>query len=305
MSNLTIQLRGGFNDRNKMNPLSTEMQLKNLNSRTRNKIANLIKQWFEVIQKRNLSRHFCASILNDVFGLFLSEELENRIEYNSNAFVSEYIFDPILCSPYNDVFTLVEYISKYISILRNDFFKSPYHYSCNCPFPNTTKGINNLFEAEFVGYRMIDGEITPITDNLELTEIQMSLDMQFEGCRSHIRKALNLLSDRENPDYKNSIKESISAVESICHIICRDKKATLGKALNQLEENGIKVHKALKEAFCKLYGYASDEGGIRHAEGMFESNVSFEDSKYFLVSCCAFVNYLIGVFGGIADGNNE
>ena len=65
------------------------------------------------------------------------------------------------------------------------------------------------------------------------------------------------------------------------------------------------MHKALKEAFCKLYGYASDEGGIRHAEGMFESNVSFEDAKYFLVSCCAFVNYLISACRGIVGENDE
>lgn len=44
-------------------------------------------------------------------------------------------------------------------------------------------------------------------------------------------------------------------------------------------------------------GYTSDEGGIRHAEGLFESNVTFEEAKYMLVSCCAFVNYLIAEYG--------
>ena len=152
---------------------------------------------------------------------------------------------------------------------------------------------------------MIDYEITPITNEVEINEIKTSLDIEFEGCKSHIKKGLSLLSDREKPDYKNSIKESISAVESICQIICKDDKATLGKALNKLEDNGVKVHKALKDAFLKLYGYASDEGGIRHAEGMFESNVSFEDAKYFLVSCCAFVNYLISTCKGIVGENDE
>lgn len=143
---------------------------------------------------------------------------------------------------------------------------------------------------------MIAHEITPITNEVEINEIKASLDIEFEGCKSHIKKGLSLLSDREKPDYKNSIKESISAVESICQIICKDDKATLGKALNKLEESGTKLHRSLKEAFSKLYGYTSDEGGIRHAEGLFESNVSFEDAKFMLVTCCAFVNYLVGVY---------
>ena len=47
----------------------------------------------------------------------------------------------------------------------------------------------------------------------------------------------------------------------------------------------------------KLYGYASDKGGIRHAEGLFESDVTFEEAKFMLVSCSAFINYLIAEFG--------
>ena len=59
------------------------------------------------------------------------------------------------------------------------------------------------------------------------------------------------------------------------------------------------IHPAMENAFTSLYGYTSDEGGIRHAEGLFESNVTFEEAKYMLVSCCAFVNYLIAEYGKI------
>ena len=62
-------------------------------------------------------------------------------------------------------------------------------------------------------------------------------------------------------------------------------------------ENGVQIHPAMKQGFLKLYGYTSDKGGIRHAEGLFESDVTFEEAKYMLVSCCAFINYLIGEYG--------
>ena len=41
----------------------------------------------------------------------------------------------------------------------------------------------------------------------------------------------------------------------------------------------------------KLYGYTSDEGGIRHAM-LDEPNLTSADARYFLLSCTSFVNYL-------------
>ena len=46
---------------------------------------------------------------------------------------------------------------------------------------------------------------------------------------------------------------------------------------------------------------AADQGGIRHAEGMFESNVTFEEAKFMLVSCSAFINYMIAEYGKRTD----
>ena len=106
-----------------------------------------------------------------------------------------------------------------------------------------------------------------------------------------MRNALDLLSNRKSPDYRNPIKESISAVEAICKIITGKQKATLGGALKEIEKK-IKLHPALKNAFNSLYGYTNDAEGIRHAL-LDKSSLSFEDAKFMLVSCSAFTNYLI------------
>jgi hypothetical protein len=103
---------------------------------------------------------------------------------------------------------------------------------------------------------------------------------------------LELLSDRTTPDYRNSIKESISAVESLVARTLKAEKGTLGQLIKRLEDE-IGLHPALKTAFNSLYGYTSDESGIRHAltEG---DKVDFHDAKFMLVVCAAFVNFVKG-----------
>lgn len=51
------------------------------------------------------------------------------------------------------------------------------------------------------------------------------------------------------------------------------------------------LHPTLKNSFLILYGYTSDEGGIRHAM-LTEPDLTIADAKYFLLSCTSFTNYL-------------
>lgn len=156
------------------------------------------------------------------------------------------------------------------------------------------KELNDIFEHDGVGYRIVGDEIAPITNDQEIQAIKtaMTLPDQLAGARTHIATALQLLSDRENPDYRNSIKESISAVEAVCMVLVGDESASLGKALKRLEDNGIKIHPSLKSGFSSIYGYTSDQGGIRHAMIEEGTVATQEDALFMLVSCSAFCHYL-------------
>ena len=156
---------------------------------------------------------------------------------------------------------------------------------------------NELFQSEYVGYRFISGEIVPITDEIEVKEIEQACCTPFDGARKHLKKALNFLSDREHPDYKNCVKESISAVEATCRIIAEKDSATLGEALKLLAKHGLKLHPCLNSGIDKLYSYACDQGGVRHAEHEAESIVTFEEAKFMMVTCSAIVNYLVAEYG--------
>ena len=291
-----VQVRGGFIDRRGIKALNTKMQLDELDKRTRIGIANLLREWYDDGKFAQYRSNFCERLLKDIYSEFVDDQSRYIIECQNNKFIESYIYLPISANSYDEVLTIVEYITNYfLQWQMLQYQKGVLYYD----LIDYKAEINELFQREYVGYRFIDGEITPISDDIEVTEIEKSLDIEFQGCKSHIKKALGFLSDRENPDYKNSIKESISAVESICQIIAQNSKATLGEALKKLEEHGVKIHEAMKKSFSSLYGYTSDEGGIRHCEGMFESNVTFEEAKFMLVSCSAFVNYLIAEYGKI------
>ena len=151
---------------------------------------------------------------------------------------------------------------------------------------------NELLEKEMSAYRFLDGMITRITEEQEVKGVDQAIANSGDLISIHLRRALELLSDRNNPDYRNSIKESISAVESLVASALNEDKGTLGKLLKRLESE-LQLHPALKSAFSSLYGYTSDGGGIRHALMEARSN-DFHDAKFMLVVCSSFVNFVNG-----------
>lgn len=181
------------------------------------------------------------------------------------------------------VLDIVEFIVKYA------FTNSSIHYFAS----NFIDDLNCEFARLNFAYRIVNKEIVEITSQEEIVAVETALEESTGTVRRHINEALKLLSQRPTPDCRNSIKESISAVEAFC----REKTGenTLGKALNKLETNGISIPKMLKEAFDKLYAYTNQKDtGIRHAlmddDGKYIP--SSDEAIFMLVSCSAFINYL-------------
>jgi hypothetical protein len=149
--------------------------------------------------------------------------------------------------------------------------------------------------------------LSPITEEVEIKEIEEAVEkasqLGFEGAYEHIRTSLDFLGKKPEPDHRNAIKEAISAVESVVTQLSGIKD--FGAALDKLSKN-INLHGALKSAFKKLYGYTSDKGGIRHAL-VNGSDVGFDEAKYMIVACSAFVNFLIPKANeaGLLKGNKS
>lgn len=153
--------------------------------------------------------------------------------------------------------------------------------------------LNSEFKRLNFAYRVVDYEIVEITSKEEIVAIESAIHDAHINVRMHLNKALELYAQRPKGDFRNSIKESISAVEAYCREITGEN--TLGKALDKLKDNGLVIPPVLKSAFEKLYAYTNQPNtGIRHAlmddEGTYTP--ASEEALFMLVSCSSFINYL-------------
>ena len=187
-----------------------------------------------------------------------------------------------------------------IDHVRTDFFGAAWHgiydflefstKNAKTCGPLLVKHANIQLERENAAYRFVGSEIVEITDKTEITSIEEAISGP-KIVKNHLERALDLLSDRRAPDFRNSIKESISAVEAVCRLVTNSRSDSLGAAVKKVSAKAP-LHPAFEQAILKLYGFTSDGGGIRHAL-MDEPSLRYSDAKFMLVLCSAFTNFLL------------
>lgn len=155
--------------------------------------------------------------------------------------------------------------------------------------------LNSILEKNLSGYRFINKQFVPITNDQEIASINEASNnnTEYKTISSHLNKALELLSDKKTPDFSNSIKESISAIESYFKVFFNNPNIKFGDALNNLE-HAHGLDKQIKESINKIYAFSNNVGAIRHAlkPGETPDKIKLAEAKYMLVTCSAFINYL-------------
>jgi len=103
--------------------------------------------------------------------------------------------------------------------------------------------VNNNLETERSAYRLVDFHLVPITNETEIEAVNTAATSRsgFENVAAHIHAAIALFSNKKSPDYRNCIKEAISAVEAAARTVAQSDRATLGDALKELEK-AKKIH---------------------------------------------------------------
>lgn len=272
-----------FSQRIGKKPIKTIFQIDSIDDDLRNRLWNIFYIALERIDfidsvSRNSARHW---FYNNLWKNFFNYPLNslpinnwNTNDDNTKDFIKKW-FDK---AEWYEKYDFIEYL-----ISTNDYKFSD----------SFIRDINDALRIEVSAYRIVDEKIVQINSEEEIQEIKEAINEtdKMSSVNTHLRTALSMLSDRKSPDYRNTIKEAISAVEAYCRILIEGEKVTLGKALAVIEKK-YGLHGSLKTAFTALYGYTSDAGGIRHAILEDDINITFDDAKFMMVSCSAFINYL-------------
>lgn len=265
---------GSFSQRYGYSPLEKTFQREFVSEELRTHIWNILKlSIWERYHSRSTTTGEINGLVKRLWFSYFNKDMDtlpNFYDHGDGAYdeLKRYFFS---CKWY-EVYDFLEFIAK---------------DSSNLLTMRTREVINKALEKFNAAYRFTETRIIEITDQTEIEAIEEALRHPENPVREHLKAALEKLSDREKPDYRNSIKESISAVEAACRILTGKKSATLGDALKKIEN----LHPVMRQAFDKLYGYTSDASGVRHSL-IDEPTITYADAKFMLVTCSAFVSYL-------------
>ena len=242
-------------------------------------VLNSIINWLDIVYNRYSIFHTeifdREKIEQHIWMFFLNKR--NASATRRGLFIREFLLDEDIV--WYKKLDMIEMFCTYTSIIS--------------PKADISIGfLNQEFERHNFAYRVVKNRIIEITSKEEIESIHHALTTPIEGVKTHLQTALKLMSaSQDKPDYRNSIKESISAVECLCRDITR--KSSLDAALKHLIKKGISINPQLQSGFENLYYYTNDKRtGVRHAL-MDNSNApTSAEATYMLVICSAFINYV-------------
>lgn len=243
-------------------------------------IQNCIYNWIGSL-KEYLQYKFNI-IEEDVWVNWMNMKKEDLYDTNRN-FVN--IILPYIDNKENEWYKKLDLVEVIISLLHKNNL-------IDATVDVIIRKLNDDFERLNFAYRVVEGRIIEVTAHSEIATIEEVVQHPIDNIKVHIDAALNLISaSRQVSDYRNSIKESISAIELYVRTVTHS--STLGEALKKMERNGVVINTTLKEGFEKLYGYTNDKRtGIRHALMEDVNAPTSDEAIYMLVVCSAFINYL-------------
>ncbi len=222
------------------------------------------------------------SILRTLHNDFLVEpmdEFPQGDEY-ANLFVATYKPAILYNLSLNKIFDLFQMIMRHP----------------NCPHDFTLR-VSEVFKECRLAY-VVDIEqpvtilpaVTPQEGEALVEAIKELREAGLHGAESHLKEASEHIN---SGDWSDAVRESIHAVESVARLLDPRSSQTLGPALDSLERNNGRLHPALKEALNRLYGYTSDEQGVRHSlMDTAESPVGQDEAVFMLGACASFASYL-------------
>lgn len=164
----------------------------------------------------------------------------------------------------------------------------------NCP-KTLTHNVRVALDKPYSPYRLhpTHPTIVPVTSDVHaktlLGDLERVSKSRFSGAIVHMQAALGEFSSGK---FRDSIRESIHAIESAVRDFTGKPSAVLSGALTKLRSAG-ELHPALSMAFEKLYAYTSDESGIRHALVIEDNESVKSEEALFLFHLAALLFHIL------------
>ena len=269
-----------FSQRYGYEPLPEPMRLEHISDDLRREIWNALREFLDhdadIYSFSSTTRKFIERVL----GTFLKKsEDEIRTEYDTAMTIFRNHLFQVKFNKFLD----------FVEIMIND-------EAISKDFVNRiAKSCEGCAAAYWVDMSSRPFQFYPRTSREQGEATQQAIETLresgMEGATTHLRQAAEHINTQQ---YADSIADSIHAVESVARKIDSKAGKTLTPALDSLEKAGLLNHPALKQGFEKLYGYASDEQGIRHA--LLEKgtpDVDVDEAMFMFGACASFAAYLV------------
>ncbi len=158
--------------------------------------------------------------------------------------------------------------------------------------------LQRLFLEEDLAYEFTEGAVRRRgrKHTVELaTKSQVVLgDPRLSGARKHFDKSLQFFRHPTHPDYENSVKEAVCAVEAAGKALFPMAKAsTLGDLVKWLGSTAeVSVPKAICQTITGVYAFRSGGDGVGHG-GANGGKATLEVTEYLLAVCASQIIYLV------------
>jgi len=160
--------------------------------------------------------------------------------------------------------------------------------------------LQRLFVEESLSVEFVDGVVRRrgrkhLVDVTTRAEVVLG-DARLANARKHYDKALQFFRHPSKPDYENTVKEAVCAVEAAGKsLFSSAKAATLGDLTKWLSSTtDVAVPKALVQTITGIYAYRSGGDGVGHG-GSAGGAATAEVAEYVLGVCACQIIYLVDV----------
>jgi hypothetical protein len=164
--------------------------------------------------------------------------------------------------------------------------------------------LQRLFLEEGLAYEFTDGVVRRRgrKHTVDLTaKSQVVLgDPKLHGARRHFDKALQFFCHPTRPDYENTVKEAVCAVEAAGKVLFPMAKAsTLSDVIKWLgSTTEVSVPKAVCQTLTGVYAFRNGADGVSHG-GASGGKATLEVTEYILGVCASQIIYFVDLANGM------